>query len=105
MTRIRMNPDDRKRQMVEAGLVLVRNYGVKALTRVALAAETGTTDGLVNRYFGTREQMRSEIVIHGIKREDATVLAQAIKSGLYRFEDVPPKLMRKAQALVPTLDS
>lgn len=104
MTRIRMNPDDRKRQMVEAGLVLVRTYGVKALTRVALAAETGTTDGLVNRYFGNRDNLREEIIIEGITRKDARVLAQAIKSGAYDFPDVPPKLMREAQALVPQLN-
>lgn len=103
MTRIRLDPKDRKQQMLEAGLVLLRQYGVKALTRVAIANETGTTDGLVNRYFGNRDRMREEIIITGIRRNDATVLAQAIKSGAYKFEDVSPKLMREAQALVPQL--
>lgn len=95
MTRIRLDPVDRKKQMTEAALVLAERYGIKALTRVAIAAETGTTDGLVNRYFGTRDKMRQAIIREGVERKNVRVVAWAMKQG---FEPVgaPRQLMRDA---------
>lgn len=102
MTRIRLNPQDRKKQMVEAALVIVRGYGTRALTRVALAAETGTTDGLVNRYFGNRDKLREAIVIEGVERRDARITAWALKDG-YQLEGAPRELLREANRLMPSL--
>lgn len=101
MTRIRMVPDDRRRQYLEAGLVLMRDYGVKAVTRVALAAETGTTDGLINRYFGNREGLRTAIMVEAVGRKDAKVLSEAYRAG-YVVEGVPRELDRQARALIRT---
>lgn len=102
MTRIRLDPVDRKRQMTEAALVIVRGYGFKALTRVALAAETGTTDGLVNRYFGTRDKLRQAIAVEGVERRDVTIAARAVKDG-YVLEGAPRDFMREVNRMVPTL--
>lgn len=97
MTRIRMNPDDRKAQMTEAALKIVQRKGVKALTRVALAQAIGATDGLVNRYFGTRDLLRSEIIAEAAARKDTKVLAFAIAEG-FDIPAVPRQLRRDANA-------
>lgn len=102
MKRIRLKAEDRRAQMVEAGVVLARQYGIKALTRVALAAETGTTDGLVNRYFGSRTGLREAIIVEGVARKDAHIVAWALKDG-YQLEGVPRELMREAARLQPSL--
>ena len=102
MKRIRLKAEDRRAQMVEAGIVIARQYGIKALTRVALAAETGTTDGLVNRYFGSRAGLREAIICEGVARKDATVVAWAMRDG-YQLEGVPRALMREASRLQPLL--
>ena len=101
MKRIRLKANERKQQMIEAGVVLAHNYGIKALTRAALAAETGTTEGLVNRYFGNRAGMREEIIVEGIMRKDAQIVAWAIKDG-YQVE-APRELLREANRIAPTL--
>lgn len=102
MTRIRLNPQDRHRQMVEAGVVLAGKYGIKALTRVAIANETGTTDGLVNRYFGTRAGLRSAIIAEGVKRKDVRIVAFAMREG-FTVHDAPRQLRRDAARLVEKL--
>lgn len=102
MTRIRLNPDDRKQQMTEAALVLAERYGFKALTRVAIAAETGTTDGLINRYFGTRAKMRQAIVDEAIKRKNVKAVAWAELQG-FDVSGAPRQLQRDARHAVETL--
>lgn len=102
MPRIRMNPDDRKKQLLESALVLADSYGIKALTRVALAAETGTTDGLVNRYFGGRNGLRETVICEGVARKNKRIVAWALRDG-YVIEGAPRQLMRDANALVPSL--
>src|SRR5262245_53381540 len=95
MPRIRLEPEDRLKMMLDAGVRIADTYGIKALTRVNLAAEVGATDGLVNRYFGTRDKMRQSIITEAIKRKNARVVAWAIKQG---FEPVgaPRQLKRDA---------
>lgn len=99
MTRIRLQPDDRKQQLLEAALVLADKYGIKALTRVALAAETGTSDGLVNRYFGDRSKMRAEVIAEAVKRKNVRAVAWALAQG-FAIKDAPRQLMRDASKIV-----
>lgn len=99
MTRIRLQPDDRKQQLMEAALVLANKYGIKALTRVAIAAETGTTDGLVNRYFGNRAKMRAEVIAEAVKRKHVRTVAWALTQG-FAIKDAPRQLMRDAGKVV-----
>lgn len=90
--RTRMKPDDRKQQMLEAGLSIVLKHGVKGLTRQALAEKSGATDGLVNHYFGRRSQMRQIILAEGIyNRKDKRVLDRALEAG-FKVEKIPKEL-------------
>lgn len=102
MSRIRMNPDDRKKQLLESAMVLAATYGIRAVTRAAVAAETGTTDGLVNRYFGGRTGLRESVIVEGVARKNKRIVAWALKDG-YVIEGAPRQLMREAQAMVATL--
>lgn len=62
MTRTRMTPAERKTQLLLSAVELAKECGYKKVTRVAIAADTGTSEGLVNRYFGDKEQLRAAIL-------------------------------------------
>lgn len=94
-----MNPDERKAQMTEAALKIVQRKGVKGLTRVALAEAIGATDGLINRYFGGRDKLRTEIIAEAAARKDAKVLGHAIAEGFPIPANIPRQLQRDSKAL------
>ena len=94
MTRIRLDPADREKQIMETALVLAEQHGIKALTRVAIAAEIGATDGLINRYFGNRAAMRGAIIGEAVKRKNVKIVAWAVKQGFK--VDAPRQLLRDA---------
>lgn len=102
MAHVRMDPADRKQQLMESALVLLREDGYKHLTRVAVAQMTGTTDALVNRYFGSRNGMRAAVVEEAAKRRDVRALAQVIKAG-FMLEGLPRQLERDVKADAATL--
>lgn len=102
MAHVRMDPNDRKRQLLEAALVLMELYGPKGCTRVAVAAETGTTDGLVNRYFGTRKGLHAEVIAEAGARKNLKALAQVTAAG-YEVTGLPRQTERDMKALALTL--
>lgn len=58
---IRMTPKARKRQLLDAAVELSEVHGVENLTRVMVAEATGTSEGLVNRYFVSRDGLRAAV--------------------------------------------
>lgn len=98
MTRIRLDPETRKNQMLDAGVKIAKRHGIKGLTRVAIAAETGTTDGLVNRYFGNRVTLRAEIIAEAVTRKEPKIIAAALREG-FDVPAMPRQLLRDAKAL------
>lgn len=98
MAHVRMVPADRKKQMLESALVLAETYGLKAVTRVAVAAETGTTDALVNRYFGNKAGLRGEIIYEAVQRKNVTIIAKAMRDG-FDLQGIPADLRAKAMKL------
>lgn len=97
MAHVRMKPEDRKQQLVESGIVLLREDGFRHLTRIGVAAMTGTTDALVNRYFGSRDGMRAHVIEEAARRKDVKALAQVIVAG-YTLEGLPRQLERDVKA-------
>ena len=96
--RTRLKPDDRKQQLLNTGLSIVRKSGVRALTRQALAEKAGVTDGLINRYFGRRNDMRRIVLEQGIYiNKDGTVLRRALEAGI-EVPDIPKEIAHVAAA-------
>ncbi len=61
-TRARLEPDERRRQILEAAqrLFSERHYGAVPLDEIA--AEAGVARGLINHYFGTKRDLYVEVV-------------------------------------------
>jgi AcrR family transcriptional regulator len=93
MAHVRLAPEDRKQQLLESALILLREDGYKHVTRIGVAAMTGTTEALVNRYFGSRDGMRAEVVEEAARRDDRKALAQVVAAG-YELTGLPDDVHR-----------
>jgi len=59
--RTRLDPQERKKQILRAGCALARKHGVDNITRVMVADKLGISHGMVNRYFGDRKKFREAV--------------------------------------------
>lgn len=91
---IRMDAKERKQELSDAAYKIAQFDGLKAVKRVAVAAETGTTVGLINRYFGGRDGLRMDVMQRAIKDKNISLVADAIKLDLEI--DIPPRLRKEA---------
>ncbi|MEU6581559.1 helix-turn-helix domain-containing protein [Nocardia sp. NPDC046763] len=64
-TRIRRNPDDAKRMILEAASRLLASGGPAAVQVRAVATEIGVTDAAINHHFGTRDQLLEALLRFG----------------------------------------
>lgn len=99
MTRTRMQPIDREAQLLAAAIKLAKRVGYRKVTRVAVAAATGTTEGLINRYFGGKQGMRDAIMRNAVFDGQLQIVAQGLMFGDPIAKKAPVEL-REAAAKV-----
>lgn len=98
MTKKRLQPDDRKEQILSAAIkVAGRPGGWGKLTRDAVAREAQCAEGLVSKYFGTMITFRRSIMRAAIAAENLAVVAQGLAAGDTYAKKADPDL--KARAL------
>lgn len=61
-TGARLEPDQRRRQILAAGRRLFSERGYSAVSTGEIAAEAGVARGLINHYFGTKRSLYVEVV-------------------------------------------
>ncbi|MFF7245946.1 TetR family transcriptional regulator [Embleya sp. NPDC008237] len=64
-TRVRRNPDDARRMILEAASRLLAAGGPAAVQVRAVAAEVGVSDAAVNHHFGTRDRLLESLLRFG----------------------------------------
>ena len=98
MTKKRLQPDDRKQQILTAAIAVAsRPGGWPKLTRDAVAKEAGCAEGLPSKYFGTMVAFRRSIMRAAIVGENLAVIAQGLAAGDKCAQKADPEL--KARAL------
>ena len=107
MTKKRLQPDDRKQQILTAAIrVAARPGGWAKLTRDAVAREAGCAEGLPSKYFGTMVSFRRSIMREAIRLAELekappaiydSVIAQGLAAGDKCAQKADPEL--KARAL------
>lgn len=97
MANERMTADERTAQLVRAGYKIAKTKGIRKVTRAAIARETGVSDGLINRYFGTREGLRAAVLELAVTEKDAKTLAAA--SEHYELPSMPRTLAAEVKKL------
>ena len=97
MTKKRLQPADRKQEILNAAIkVAGRPGGWSKLTRDAVAKEAGCAEGLVSKYFGTMVSFRRSIMRAAIGAEELGVIAQGLAAGDKCAQKADESLKRKA---------
>lgn len=97
MARVRRNPDDARRLILEAASKLLAAGGPAAVQVRAVAAEVGVSDAAVNHHFGTRDQLLESLLRFG-----GTNLKARLRAVLDTWTDGPTdpsELVRALSAL------
>lgn len=72
----RMNPSDRKNQILEAAIQISLEKGYRQLTRRAVASRMQCASSLINHYFVNIEELRSCVLQTAKERELLPILAE-----------------------------
>ena len=79
MSRIKMNKDDRRQQLLDAAVEVARgNHKLPGLTHEKVAKMVGCSKALVFVYFGTIEQLRESVVSEALSNDIDSILTSAI---------------------------
>jgi AcrR family transcriptional regulator len=95
---LRMEPKDRKRQLLDVGLQLAEQVGYKNVTMVALTDAAGVSRTLYHRYFSTVGQFRVDVMRAAVKQENLTVIAQGLAAKDPQALKASPDLRARAAA-------
>lgn len=98
MPKLRQNPDDRKRQILNTAVALAEKPGgYSKLTRESVAKEVGCADGLISKYFGTMTAFRRILIRTAIQTKNLSIVAQGLACGDVHAQKADKDL--KARAL------
>lgn len=94
----KLNPK-RKRDVLRAALRIARQPGGwSSITRVAIADVAECAESLVSYYYGSMEELRSELMKIAIDREYLDLIVQGLMSPAGSIPHVPAKLRARAVA-------
>jgi AcrR family transcriptional regulator len=77
-TRKRLDPVDRKEQILDAAISEARKVGYSRLTKEAIAQAAECSPALVNFYFSTMTKLRRALMRAAVKREVLEIIAQGL---------------------------
>lgn len=87
---------NRKKDIMEAGVTLALRDGFRNVTRDGVATEARVSTALVNRYWGTIENLRDAIVLEAVRKELLPILAQAMLDGHPYAVAAPKRVQERA---------
>lgn len=100
MTSKRLEPKERREQILKAAVDLARDKGYHNLTRDGVAVVAGVSFGLVTRYFGTIDTLKQKVMSAAITLEVPEIIAHGLASGDPIARSAPVALKEKAVALI-----
>lgn len=77
----RIDPDERREQILIAAIELSKRVGYHSITRDGVAQELGISHGLINNYFDTIEYLKKEVMRESILKEVLEIIAQGFGMG------------------------
>lgn len=93
---IRMNPDERRAEVLAAALRTAAAVGLSRMTREEIAKAAGCTPGLVSARLGTMRKIRDEVMHQAVKQEVLPVIAEGIALRHPHALKAPADLQKKA---------
>ena len=90
-----MRHEERKAQILAAGLKLAVQFGYMNLTDRDLAREARCSKSLVLHYFGSILTVRREILLEAIRVENLAVIRQGWGMKAPEIETCPPEILKR----------
>ena len=90
-----MRPEERKAQILAAGLKLAVQFGYMNLTDRDLAREAKCSKSLVLHYFGSILTVRREILLEAIRVENLAVIRQGWGVKAPEIKACPPEILKR----------
>ena len=90
-----MRPEERKAQILAAGLKLAVQFGYMNLTDRDLAREAKCSKSLVLHYFGSILTVRREILLEAIRVENLAVIRQGWGMKAPEIKTCPPEILKR----------
>ena len=90
-----MHPEERKAQILAAGLKLAVQFGYMNLTDRDLAREAKCSKSLVLHHFGSILTVRREILLEAIRVENLAVIRQGWGMKAPEIETCPPEILKR----------
>jgi hypothetical protein len=101
----RMQPDERRVLLLEAGCTAVMSGGFNGLTRKAAADVAQVAPTNINHHFGNMSRYKGELVKYAVKRERLDVLFLVLVSPGPSYSAIVPAAMQsKARASAYSTD-
>ncbi len=94
--RRRLAPKDRKRELVDAGILAARRVGFNNLRREDAASVAGCVVGTISLHFNTLGQFKRAIMREAIKREELRIIAEGLAVRDANALKAPEELKRRA---------
>ena len=97
---MRMEPKDRKQQIITAAIELAEKHGYQNIKRDAIAEHAGVAAGLVNRYFDNMHMLRRYIIDEAIRTSNLTIIAQGLVAGDKKARATDESVKKRAMKYV-----
>lgn len=91
------NPQ-RKKILLCTAIGLSIKLGYQNITRDQIAESAGVSNALINRYFGTMDKLKKQVVRTAIKQEVMEILEQALGMRDSQIAKIPDTLKHKILA-------
>ena len=79
MAHIRMDPEARRKLILDAAYKVAKRDGFRKATRTAIAVEAGVTAGLVGVYFKGRDTLRGAIMKEAVDRANKKLVKEGLE--------------------------
>lgn len=78
----RIPADDRRKQLIDAAVVIVQTNGWLSVTRSNVAKQSGMSVGSINLAFGTMDDLRNALMKHAVDNYKCEGMHKVIFAGL-----------------------
>jgi AcrR family transcriptional regulator len=92
----RLDPEDRRAEILAAAVKLAERDGYQNITRRDIAGKARVSESLVSHYFNPMFRMYRAVMVEAVKTENLQVIAQGLVAGDVAARKVPTALKFRA---------
>ena len=96
----RLEPTERRDQILKAAVDLAKEKGYHALTRDGVAVQAGVSFGLVTRYYGAIDTLKQKVMDEAVRTGILEIIAAGLAVGDPVARSAPSELKVKAAQLI-----